>query len=511
MRKKILTILIGSLIFIGGLFIGYHLANGSEEKGQELTIRQMFEVFNRTMVEIERKYVKTVKPIELIENALKGMVNSLDPYSEFLTPKEYKRFRTSVSSQYSGVGMSISMRDGYPVVMTPFEGAPAWRAGIMAGDIILKVNGESVEDMSLDEIVEKIKGPVGTKVTLTIWRKTIGDTFNVTLTREKITIHPIPFAGVVEKNIGYIKFSDFSMISADEISAKIDSLKKLGVKKIILDIRNNPGGLLNQVVDIADLFLPENKLIVYTKGRRIPKYTYYSVREGPYNDLILAILVNRGSASASEILSGALQDWDRAIIIGDTTFGKGSVQRMIDVGYGYKLRITVSKYYLPSGRCIEKFQWDKKKKKKKRVFFSKILKRKLHGEGGICPDIVITSDTISRIVSKIRAKGLFFEYAVKYRATHKKAPNLYKPLPKYILNDFKKFLKNKKFKITDKEFNKVKKDIDILLRMELAEKYYGMKGRYKVLIRVDPVIKKGVEVLRKLSSIEDLREFLKKL
>jgi len=322
----------------------------------------------------EENYVDEVDRNKLLISAIKGMLKPLDPFTQFLEPDAYKELKVGTEGQFGGLGIRITVRDEWITVITPLPGTPAYKAGILPGDKIIKIEGESTYGMSIEEAVKRLRGKPGTKVTITISREGVKDPIDFTITRDIIKIEVIKYK-TLENNIGYIALFEFNSNSYDDMKKALDELKKQGMDSLILDLRNNPGGLLDQAVKIAKLFIGKNKLIVYTEGRKSPRKEYRANASAPYEDIPMVVLVNGGSASGSEILAGALQDNKRAILIGSRTFGKASVQSVIDLGDGYGLKLTTAKYYTPSGRCIQR---DESVKSSTQTY-----------TGGIVPDIVI--------------------------------------------------------------------------------------------------------------------------
>jgi carboxyl-terminal processing protease len=322
----------------------------------------------------EENYVDEVDRNKLLISAIKGMLKPLDPFTQFLEPDAYKELKVETEGQFGGLGIRITVRDEWITVITPLPGTPAYKAGILPGDKIIKIEGESTYGMSIEEAVKRLRGKPGTKVTITIAREGTKDPIEMTLTRDIIKIEVIKYK-MLENNIGYIALFEFKSNSYDDIKKALNELKKQGMDSLILDLRNNPGGLLDQAVKIAKLFIGKNKLIVYTEGRKSPRKEYRADASAPYENIPMVVLVNGGSASGSEILAGALQDNKRAILIGARTFGKASVQSVIDLGDGYGLKLTTAKYYTPSGRCIQR---DDSVKSSTQTY-----------AGGIVPDIVI--------------------------------------------------------------------------------------------------------------------------
>jgi carboxyl-terminal processing protease len=298
----------------------------------------------------------------LIYGAIKGMLSSLDPHSAFMPPEAYKDMQLDTKGEFGGIGIQIGLKDGVLAVIAPIEDTPAYNAGIKAGDKIIKVNGESTRDMGLHDAVNKMRGPKGTSVVITIMREGWKDTKDFTIMRNVIKVKSVK-SKVIENNIGYVKVSQFQEHTADDLEAALSNLEKQNITSLILDLRNNPGGLLNSAVDVSSHFLPAGKVVVSIKGRNGEKAEYQTEnskvseqetrKAKMFSTIPMIVLVNQGSASASEIVAGALKDWNRAVILGVQTFGKGSVQSVVPLSDGSGLRLTTARYYTPKGISIQ--------------------------------------------------------------------------------------------------------------------------------------------------------------
>ncbi|MCD6319424.1 MAG: S41 family peptidase [Candidatus Desulfofervidaceae bacterium] len=311
-------------------------------------------IFTEVLDIVQHSYVETPKSKDLIYGAIKGMLNALDPHSSFLTPDEFKELQIETKGEFGGVGIEITIKDGWLTVVSPIEDTPAYKAGIKAGDKIVKINGKPTKDMNLTEAVKLIRGPKGTKVTLTIWRDEFTEPKDFEITRGIISIKSVK-AKTLEPGYGYVRLTSFQENTTSELQKALLKLEKENspLKGIILDLRNNPGGLLDQAVKVADEFLDKG-LIVYTKGRLKGQQMRFNAHKNKHpHPYPMVVLVNEGTASAAEIVAGALQDHHRAFLIGQTTFGKGSVQTIIPLEDGSALRLTTALYYTPSGRCIQ--------------------------------------------------------------------------------------------------------------------------------------------------------------
>ncbi|MBF0606377.1 MAG: S41 family peptidase [Magnetococcales bacterium] len=340
------------LIFViaaSGVFIGrwtVRVVNAEAEVYQDL--RLFTEVINI----VKSSYVEEVKTKDLIYGAIKGMVSSLDPHSGFMTPELFKEMKVDTKGEFGGVGIQIGKKGGFITVIAPIEDTPAYSAGIKAGDIIVKINGESTEKMTLFDAVSKMRGQKGSKVTISIMRKGMGAPKDYTLTRDIIKVQSVK-SKVVDDSIAYIKITQFQEKTVSDLVKAIDKLKEKKLTAVILDLRNDPGGLLQGAVGVAEQFLPKNKLVVYIKDRSGEKKEFLTEGTDKFEKLPMVVIVNEGSASASEIVAGALKDWNRAVIIGTTTFGKGSVQSVLPLSDGAGLRLTTARYYTPKGISIQ--------------------------------------------------------------------------------------------------------------------------------------------------------------
>ncbi|MCM8780202.1 MAG: S41 family peptidase [Candidatus Omnitrophica bacterium] len=327
------------------------LAQGEKKKNDDL-YRQV-ELFSDALTIIQSEYVDQTKPKDLIYGALKGMLDSLDPHSQFLDVDTYNELKIDTEGKFGGIGVEIAIKDGLVTVITPLEDTPAWRAGIKAQDRIVRIEKELTRDMSLSQVVKKMRGKPGTELNITVLREKEERLIDFKIIRDIIKVKDIKEAKIIDDKIGYIRLVEFRENSGQNIEAAVENLKKQGMNSLILDLRNNPGGLLEEAIKVAEKFLEENKTIVSTKGRVQSQNTVYlSKYKKPVLDLPMVVLVNEGSASGSEIVAGALQDYRRAIILGAKTFGKGSVQSVIPLGDGTAIRLTTSKYFTPFGRSI---------------------------------------------------------------------------------------------------------------------------------------------------------------
>ncbi|MDP2938099.1 MAG: S41 family peptidase [Candidatus Omnitrophota bacterium] len=365
MRRRVTVVLILVLIVFGI----YSLVSSATEKKKKDDLYRQVELFSDTLAIIQTEYVDDVEPKNLIYGALKGMLSSLDPHSQFLDPDAYNELKVDTEGKFGGLGIEITVKDGLLTIVTPIEDTPAWKAGLKTNDRIVKINNELTRDMTITDAVKRLRGKPGEAVNITILRESEKKILEFKIVRDIIKIKNIKEARILEDGIGYIRLVEFRENTAKDMDTALENLTKQGINALILDLRNNPGGLLDAAVKVTEKFIDKDKLIVSTKGRRTTQnMEFISHAAHPIIDLPMVVLINEGSASGSEIMAGALHDHKRAIILGTKSFGKGSVQTVIPLSDGSALRLTSSKYFTPSGKQI-------------------------HGKG-IIPDIVVEEGRI---------------------------------------------------------------------------------------------------------------------
>lgn len=443
-------------------------------------IRKNIEVFGLIYQEISRKYVDPVDPDKFMKAGINGMLGTLDPYTVLIEKEDNAQLQIITHGKYGGLGMSISVRNGWAtVVEQPYEGTPALKAGIREGDRIIEVDGVTTKGMSVEEVASRLRGEVGTEVDLKIMREGEPAPLVFHLIRAEITIHDVTYSGIIRDGIGYVKLSRFSKNAGYEVNQAIRDLKEQGLKALILDLRNNPGGLLEAAVEVAENFVKKGETIVSTKGRiEGSDKAYRSEKEPALGNLPLVVLVNGLSASASEIVAGAIQDLDRGIIIGETTYGKGLVQTVVSLTRDSALKITTAKYYVPSGRCIQRDQphpdeqgdllasaaegedfidgntetetgkTEEKTPKTPPEIFRTKSGREVYGGGGIKPDIETPSQKFSRFEAALRRQAMTFNFALTYASKHPALKQSDFKIDDNIMAEFRQFLRDKKFTYT---------------------------------------------------------------
>jgi carboxyl-terminal processing protease len=372
MKKRLGILVVTGIVFLGALPPVRSNVNQTYEQ-----IKLLIDVLQH----VREQYVSEVDQKSLIYGAAAGMVRTLDPFSQFLEPEAHKEMKTETSGQFGGLGIRIAVRDGWLTVITPLPDTPAFRQGVLPGDKIVKIEGESTQGITLGDAVNKLRGKPKSKVTISIMREGISEPKDYVIVRDIISIQTVKHR-MLNETVGYIRLIEFIEPSVPDLLKALKKLEGQGMTSLVLDLRNNPGGLLSSAVDVVKVFMGDNKLIVYTQGRSQPRQEFRADSKASYDQLPVALLVNHGSASGSEIVAGAFQDQKRAIVIGSQTFGKGSVQSIIGLDDGSALRLTTAKYYTPSGRSIHR---DEKSK-----------------EGGIEPDIVV--DVSQETEAKLQAQ-----------------------------------------------------------------------------------------------------------
>jgi carboxyl-terminal processing protease len=520
-RRQIFAVVVIVTALVAGTW-----AVGQVQESTDNTYSNI-ERFIQVLTKVRDHYVEPVTSDKLMDSAIRGMLRTLDPYSQYLDKEEAQRLETTTHGAFGGIGISIGIRDGWVTVISPIEGTPAWRAGIQGGDRIIKIDGTSTEGLSLDDAMKKMRGEKGTPVTLTMFREGRDKPLDFTIIRDIIQIKSVPYAGILSNGVGYIRLSNFSERSREEIDAALAKIEKENPKGLILDLRYNPGGLLSQAVEVSEEFAPRGKKVVYTRGRDPSQNKdFFSSSDQPHSRYPLVVLVNQYTASASEIVSGAVQDLDLGLVAGQTTFGKGLVQTVIPLTRsvkGPKLKLTTAKYYTPSGRCIQKDEQlkdgalasaddeegdtpalpDSMKANKPKPEYHTEMGRVVFGGGGITPDVELDEVKFPRMVEDLESKQLFFKYAVKYAAKHSGAPAKYAITPA-IREDFVQLLKFEKFDFDADSLQAAQRFVDTGLRRELARRYANDEEAYRVAIEDDDQVRSAAALFEKAPTLPKL-------
>lgn len=535
--KRVVVVLV--ILLVVGFFSPVVFGQSPDQQGFELM--KNLDIYSNVIKELNQDYVDEINPGELTKTGIEALLQSLDPYTNFIPESEVEDYKFITTGQYGGIGSLIHQNGDYVVISEPYENSPAQKSGLKAGDKILEINGKEAKGKSYDDVSSILKGQAGTTVNLVILRDGEDKPFEKSITREIIKIDNIPYSGIVGKQIGYIKISGFTQNAAKETRQAFLKLKENSeLKGIIIDLRGNGGGLLNEAVEIANIFVERGLEIVSTKGKMADKNRAHMTVNPPADLAIpVIILVDRSSASASEILAGSLQDLDRGVIVGQRTFGKGLVQNVVPLSYNAQMKITVAKYYIPSGRCIQAIDYGHKLKDGSfgkipdsliRAFKTK-GGRTVYDGGGINPDVITKSKKYSNLALTLYSKYLIFDFATAYARKHPAIP----PAEKFLVNDsifneFLAFIKEKDHSYTTKsekaleqlkndalkenyfdaikdeyehlktrmesdkkdDFNKYNDQIRELIKLEIVSRYYYQRGKILSALNNDPDLEEAI-------------------
>lgn len=510
----------------------------------DFKIAKNLDIFMSLFREVQLFYVDETNPEELINNSIEGLLKDLDPYTTFIPETDIDEFNFMTTGEYGGIGALVRKSGDYVIISDPYEGFPAQLAGIKAGDKLLKIDGEDVKGKALEDVSNLLKGVPNTEIEIELERLGEKKPKKIKFKRKVIRINNVPYFGMLTSEIGYIRISGFTENAGKEVKNALTKLKEENhAKSVVLDFRSNPGGLLIEAVNITNLFIERGQEVVSTKGKVKQWNATYKAGNAPYDtEIPVVVMVNRGSASASEIVSGAMQDLDRGVVIGERTFGKGLVQSTRDLSYNTKLKVTTAKYYIPSGRCIQALDFSNRNEDGSvgRIPDSLISEyttkngRKVYDGGGITPDITVTPDSYGKISISMFTKNIFFDYATYFASKHASiaTPANFK-ITEDIFNDFIDFIGDKDFDyetqsesqlkelvkkakaekyydLAKPEFDKLQeklahdkhKDIELFrdeiedfLRTEIVSRYYYQSGAIEASLKGDEQLEKAIEVL----------------
>lgn len=534
-----------SFLLLWMLLAAFPVTLSAVEAGskRDFEISKNFDILHALYRELDQFYVDSVKPEKALKNAINGLMTSYDPYTNYMAETETDELKFLTTGEYGGVGAMIGQRDGKVVVLEPYEGLPAQKAGLMYGDILLEIGGVKMTGESMSRASELLKGQPGTTVKVLYARDGFKKPAEKTILRELVVINQVTWHGLVDSKTGYINLSGFTGKSSQEVRAALLDLKKMGAEKLIIDLRGNGGGLLDEAVAICNLFVPKGQEIVSTRGK-VHQWdkTYKTTREPVDTVMPLVVMVNSGSASSSEIVVGALQDLDRAVILGTRSYGKGLVQTTRSIPYNGLLKITTAKYYIPSGRCIQAIDYSNRNEDGSvgRIpdslthVFSTRAGRKVRDGGGIIPDIECKDERGAEITYDLMDSMYFFEYANQYYRKHEKiAPVADFKLTDADYADFLIFVKGRGFtyvspskklleklkdamrkddltssakdevsalerkldRSLDEQFLTYREEIELMLSTEIVSRYYFQKGELRQSLKFDPCLKRSLEVL----------------
>lgn len=526
LRIPLVLIIVLTSVLIGTQiqrFYGPGSSSGARDKFEEI------------LFYTRENYVKDIEDDKLIEAAISGMLEELDPHTVYIPASKMVHVEEEFRGDFDGIGVEFQIINDTITVVTPITGGPSEALGIQSGDKIIKVDGKSAIGFDNDKVRNQLRGKKGTKVKVTIFRPSNGKISDYEITRDKIPLNSVDVSVMLDDKTGYISISRFAEKTSSELRNALDKLTKEGMKQLVLDLRNNPGGYLNQAFEVADFFIDDNKKIVYTKGRK-PEFDeeFFASKSYPYEKIPLVVLVNSGSASASEIVAGAIQDWDRGLVIGETSFGKGLVQRQYILDDGSAFRLTIAEYFTPSGRLIQRNYTNKKayyqehandtisegdnlnhdaEKVNGRKEYKTAAGRTVYGGGGITPDYIIRQEKLTNYTASLLRENAFSEYVINYYTAHKEISAQYKTLAEFNrnfrfndaqVNDFVSFAVSKGVEMNNTEFAKDKEYIAFRLKAHLARNLWKNDGWYTVLTPIDVQVRKAMESLSKAKEIAGL-------
>jgi len=535
--KKLFEIPALIIILTAGIVLGIQLEKIFSDDSLRDGVRKLNDVLSYT----QRYYIEEVDTPKLVEGAIRGILDDLDPHSFYISAKDFTSVEESFRGDFEGIGIEFQIVNDTLTVVSPITGGPSESLGILPGDRIVKINDEDCVGINNDQVREKLRGKAGSKVRVSINRTGVKDLIEYEITRDKIPLYSVDVHLMLKDNIGYVSVSRFSETTYDELTEALKALKQKGMTELILDLRGNPGGYLSQAVDIADLFIDGEKKIVYTEGRREDTdEEYFASKPSAYEKIPLVVLINHGSASASEIVSGAIQDWDRGLIIGETSFGKGLVQRQFPLPDNSAIRLTISQYFTPSGRSIQRDYKDKKKyeeyysgrddsgiteenniehlaeKDTTKPIFKTHRGRSVYGGGGITPDYILVSEKITGYTRNLLRNNIFYQYSLNYTEQKGKELNaIYRAdllrfakefeFSKGDLEKFIKFAESKSVKFVENDYKVDKKYIESRLKAQIARNYWKNEGWYSVMLIVDNQIEKALTLFDEAKEIANLK------
>lgn len=506
------------------------------ENGNYFEIAKNIEIFANLYKEVNTYYVDEIDPAKLMRTGVDAMLESLDPYTNYISETQIEGYRFITEGRYNGIGADIRIMDDLPTIVAPYEGAPAIKAGLKAGDQLLEIDGKDTKGKTTDEVSAILKGYPGTEVTLTVRRPGESKNLKISLVRDEVEMPNVPFTGMISDEVGYIALTTFTRDAGRNVGRALEDLKveQPNLKGVVLDLRGNGGGLLAEAVNVSNIFIPKNELVVSTKGKVKDWDRTFKTLNPPVDENVpLIVLIDKGSASASEIVSGVIQDLDRGVLLGQRSYGKGLVQNTRDIGYNSKVKMTTAKYYIPSGRCIQAIEYKQGEPAEipdaKRAPFKTRNGRRVLDGGGVAPDLLLDHDAGSNILATLDEKNIVFNFVTQW-ALKNPVLESYEDFHFTQWDDFVQFLSKQNFEYdTDSEqllkqlkeqskedgyiaeadlkaleakiieakkadLNKNKALVTDMIEKEIVSRYFHEKGRIKVGLRNDLEIKEAIKL-----------------
>ncbi|GJQ64131.1 MAG: peptidase S41 [Melioribacteraceae bacterium] len=527
---RILTVII---VFLAGMTIGVKF----RDFGMSAIDTEKISKLEDVLYFSKNYYLEDIDEGKLVDAAIAGMMEELDPHSVYIPPLEQESVEEEFRGNFEGIGIEFQIIDDTITVVSPISGGPSESLGIMAGDRIVEIEKQPAIGLENDEVIKKLRGEKGTEVNITIYRPSVSNLYDYTIERDKIPLYSVDVSLLFDNKTGYISVSKFASTTVDEVLEALSELNKQGMERLVLDLRNNPGGLLSQAYNMADIFIDGEKLLVYTKGR-LPDFNeeYHAELTYRYENLPLIVLVNRGSASASEIVAGAIQDWDRGLIIGETTFGKGLVQRPFILPDRSAVRITISKYFTPSGRAIQRDYGENKTDYYMEVYnrddstftgqkdttavdsskhkYTTAGGRVVYGGGGINPDIHVESADLSELIYNLMRKNVYYSFVRHYLDNHSDLIDRFNndlvnfknnfEIDSKTFNEFLEYAGEKGVTYSEKDLKKEEDYIKTRLKAFIAREFWKNEGWYYILLDEDDVFNEALKNFPATSELAGL-------
>lgn len=510
-RSLFLVVFVLALFGLLGMVFAQRI-NPPASPSSDSEVRDSYKQFTQVYQVIEENYAEPVSADKAIYNgAIPGMLHSLDPHSNFFDPKSYSLLREEQRGKYYGVGMTVGPRNNKVIVIAPFAGTPAYRAGIHPGDIIVAVDGKATDNMSTSDVADLLKGPKGTTVRITVLREGADHPLEFSVVRDEIPRYSVDLHFMIKPGVGYMHVSGFQETTEHEVAQALEEMGDL--KGLVLDLRQNPGGLLSEGVGVADKFLKKGALIVSHHGRSSPEKRYSAAHGNGGKDYPLVVLVNRGTASAAEIVAGAIQDHDRGLIVGETTFGKGLVQTVYPLAENTGLALTTARYYTPSGRLIQRdysnlslYDYYYNREKEENAAANHEVKltdsgRTVYGGGGITPDVKLPAIKSNKFQDSLLQHYAFFNFAKRYVVSHKITRDF--EVDEVVMQDFRKFLDEEKIPFTEIELQENHDWLRSNIKSELFVDSFGQEEGLKVRAETDPEVMKALDLLPQARALAE--------